>query len=166
MSRTLFDRRGFGHWTPLTVRGREIFGHLAAAGPVQGQQPSLRRFLTQTTEVRGRRYQLGSLTAGGRHVATVAAWFDRYGVACSGVLAGTALPLIASACRPDLDPWPVWELDGRAAHLVGVELDRSHRPLLASGVAADVRRRHALAVQRITDARRENALSRIEKARR
>jgi hypothetical protein len=161
VTRSVFGERTFDRWTPLLVRGRQISGHVAAPGLIQGNLPSLYRFATREINMGGQRHRTGVLTAAGRPVADVAVWFDRYGVACAGLLRNGAIT--ASASLVAAEPWPVWELDGHLAHLTAIELDRS-RPTLIAGIAAAGARERAEA--RINAAKREHALHRIEKARR
>lgn len=162
--RTYWDRPPMDRRTPLTVRGVHVFGHLAASGPVMGRPITLDLFLTAgiRNTTKGR-VPTGVLTAGGLPAAEVTAWVDRFGIACAGRLIRPAA-LTASASLHGADPWPKWQIVGDAAHLIGVELDRSRPPLVAGLAAADARRSRAEA--RIAAVRREHALNRIDKARR
>lgn len=159
----VFGQRSFDGPTPLTVRGRQISGHVArfAHGTVLRRLPSLADFPTRPVTMDGQTWQVGTLRSAGRPVADVAVWLDRYGVGCAGLLRSTALT--ASASLVAAEPWPVWQLDEKVAYLKAVELDRSTPPLIAGLAAADARER---ALARISATRRERALHRIEQVRR
>lgn len=160
---TVFGQRSFDGPTPLTVRGRQISGHVArfAHGLVERRWPTVADFPTRAVKMDGQTWQVGTLRSGGRPVADVAVWIDRYGVGCAGLLRATALT--ASASLVAAEPWPVWQLDDTVARLTAVELDRSTPPLIAGLAAADARER---ALARIATTRRDHALHRIEQARR
>lgn len=160
---TVWDPVPLDGRTPLTIRGRHIFGHIAGSTPLRGRAVSLDRFLTAGHRERrdGQHVPTGLLLRGGLPVAEVHAWPDRFGIACSGLLRPRGIT--ASAMIERATPWPRWQVEGLTAHLVGIELDTSTQPVLSSLAAADLRQR---ALGRIDTARREHALSRIARARR